>query len=127
MYQQKVNLVELIGNVWQIQINEKIHQKLHKFLWYIIHIFNVNSYLFFILRINEIELILVNILNSYHYLIWFFLDENRPPSENRSDSKRGRNEGSGSRSSTLNPPSRRTTANTLNTNSKDSGNKKRDF
>jgi len=57
-------------------------------------------------------------------------DENRPTSGSRGDPKRGRNEGSGGRSSTLNHPSatantsRRTPANTSNTNTKDSGNKK---
>jgi hypothetical protein len=65
---------------------------------------------------------------SFFYLI--LLDENRPPSELKGDLKRGRNEGTSSRSTTLNPPSatgttsRRTAANTSNTNSKDSGNKK---
>lgn len=58
---------------------------------------------------------------------WNFKDEPRPPSENKGDLKRGRNEGSSGRSSTLNmssstgSTSRRTTTNTPNTASKDSG------
>ncbi len=65
---------------------------------------------------------------SFFYLI--LLDDNRPPSENKGDLKRGRTDGASSRSTTLNPPSatgstsRRTAANTPNTPSKDSGNKK---
>ncbi|CAF3795688.1 unnamed protein product [Rotaria socialis] len=53
-------------------------------------------------------------------------DENRPPSENKGDLRRGRNEGSSGRSSVLNASpatgstSRRTTASTSNASNKDS-------